>query len=90
MLFLDPHVLYVYMYFGDYLIVLLCVLTTGDHVLSNNKAMFMSPLQLHCVGRRMTLPIASSGGSCNTYSQYNVIDFDIFLLRVTHKLSTLA
>ena len=30
-------------------------------MLSNNKALFMSPAQLHCIGRRMTLPIASSG-----------------------------
>jgi len=33
----------------------------GDMVLANNKAVLMSPLQLHCVNKRMTLPLGSSG-----------------------------
>ena len=33
----------------------------GDMVLTNNKAVLMSPLQLHCVNKRMTLPLGSSG-----------------------------
>ena len=30
-------------------------------MLSNNKAVQMSPLQIHCINKRMTLPLASSG-----------------------------
>ena len=30
-------------------------------MLTNNKAVQMSPLQLHCLNKRMTLPLASSG-----------------------------
>lgn len=33
----------------------------GEIVLSNDKAVQMSPLQLHCINKRMTLPLASSG-----------------------------
>ena len=33
----------------------------GEMVLSNEKAIQMSPLQLHCINKRMTLPLASSG-----------------------------
>lgn len=35
--------------------------TSGEVVMSSNKAVQMSPMQLHCVSKRLTLPMASSG-----------------------------
>ena len=44
-------------------------------MLSNNKAVHMSPVQLHCIGRRMTLPIASSGRQIILYMSLHVQSF---------------
>ncbi len=41
--------------------VCVCVCYLGDLVLTKRKAVLMSPLQLHCVNKRMTLPLGSSG-----------------------------
>ena len=51
----------------------LYVYLAGDYVLANNKALFMSPVQLHCIGQRMTLPIASSGESYHIHFQTAVL-----------------
>ncbi|CAI8048087.1 Nischarin [Geodia barretti] len=51
------------------------VYNEGDYVLTNNKALFMSPTQLHCVGRRMTLPISSTGTGSVKGDFGNLLDF---------------
>ena len=54
------------------LCVCVCVhsFSPGEVVIAQDKAVQMSPLQIHCINKRLTLPMASSGKRTERFSDF--------------------